>query len=171
MRWWSHPAYTNTLRRWYVSGSIFWLRHICFNKLVFLFKTNINRKNWTLRTNSKHFAAIHPRSLTSVHNQRFCMIINHSVYIPGGPLAIKAAIHHKQTMAKSSNQTDSCFKARRLHLHFLLPASSLTLWHAGKFVSCLITCKFQTDYPPVSDMLVRNGFDLRGGRKKKKINK
>lgn len=113
------------MRWWSTSPARLGLHHICFTELVFLFKTNINKKNRTLHMNSKQLAAIHPRSFTSVHNQRLCMIINHSVYIPGGPLAIKAAIHHKQTMAKSSNQTDSCFKARRPHLHFLLPASSL----------------------------------------------
>lgn len=121
------PAvYTNTLPRWYV-----WVRSLdspiyVLMYLFFFLKQILIRKTerciWTLNNSPPY---IHPRSLASVHNQRFCMIINHGVYIPGGPLAIKAAIHHKQTMAKSSNQTDSCFKASRPHLHFLLPASSL----------------------------------------------
>lgn len=106
-------AYTNTLRRRYVSVQSFDFTIYVLMNLFFFLKQKLIRKTERCR------------SLTSVPNQRFCMIINHSVYIPGGPLAIKAAIHHKQTMAKSSNQTDSCFKARRPHLHFLLPASSL----------------------------------------------
>lgn len=55
------------------------------------------------------------RSLSSVPPppiKRFCVILNHSVYIPaGGPAARNKSRDpsYKQTMPKSSDHADSCF--------------------------------------------------------------
>lgn len=102
-----------------------------------------------------------------IHNQTPHMIINHIFLILMGPC--DESLHPSQANnATNSHPADSCFKARRPHLHPSLPASFGTVWHASQFVSRLITCKFQTDYPPththpppVSDTLVRSRFDLK----------